>query len=73
MAEVMGRLDAHMHEDLVQRDVAPLPRPPWHLAGCDKRERLDGGVAVCGRDAVQFDDLLTGFVSGRPQVSVRGG
>jgi hypothetical protein len=73
MSEVVGRLDAHVHEDLVKCDVAPVPCPPRDLTGRIERQRLDGGIAVRGGNAVQFDNLLPRLVGGRPHVCVRSG
>jgi dihydrofolate reductase len=58
--QVLGRLDAHMHKDLVERHVAPFLRPPRHVPGSIERERLDGCIAMLGRKMVQFDDFLPG-------------
>jgi hypothetical protein len=44
MAGVPMGLGDHVHQDPLQRDLAPLPRPPRHIADGIQRQRVDGGV-----------------------------
>ena len=46
VAGVPMGLGDHVHEDLVQRDLAPLPRPPRHLADGIQPQRVDRGVRM---------------------------
>ena len=49
-------LGDHVHEDLVQRDLAVVS-PPGHVADRVQRQRADRGVGVRPRPVVQTDDL----------------
>ncbi|GAA3320996.1 hypothetical protein GCM10017710_49080 [Arthrobacter ramosus] len=70
MPQVLGRLDAHVHQDLMERHVSAFFRPPRHFPGSVEWERLDGCIAVLGREPVQFDDLVPALFRGNPQVRV---
>jgi hypothetical protein len=68
--QVVGTLGDDMDQNLMQGDVTPLLRPPGHHAGGIRWQGLDGGIAVCGGEPVQLDDVLPALVSGRPQICV---
>jgi hypothetical protein len=63
-------LGDHVHEDPLQRDLAPLPRPPRHLADGIQRQRVDRGVRVRPDTVVQANDLLPRLLGGGPHVGV---
>jgi hypothetical protein len=60
----------HVHEDLMQRDLAPLLRPPWHLADGIQRQRTDRGVRARPDTVVQTDDEFPRLLGGGPHVGV---
>jgi hypothetical protein len=51
-------LGDHVHQDLMQRHIGPLVRPPWHPTGGVQGQGVDGGVRVRPRPVIQGDDLL---------------
>jgi DNA-binding MarR family transcriptional regulator/GNAT superfamily N-acetyltransferase len=63
-------LGDHVHQDLVQCDLAaPLP-PPGHVAEFVQGQRADRGVRVRPRPAVQPDDVAARLLGGGPHVRV---
>lgn len=70
MPQVLGGLDAHVHQDLVERHVPAFLGPPRHFPRGVQRERFDGCVAVLGREPVQLDDALAAFARRNPEVRV---
>jgi dipeptidase E len=51
-------LGDHVDQDLVQRHLAAVLRPPWHVAGGVQPERADGGVGMRPSPLVQARDLF---------------
>jgi DNA-binding MarR family transcriptional regulator/GNAT superfamily N-acetyltransferase len=51
-------LGDHVHQDPVQRDLAPALLPPRHVADRVQRQRADRGVRERPRPVVQPDDVL---------------
>ena len=63
-------LGDHVHQDLVQRDLAaPLP-PPRHVAGRVQGQRGDRGVRVRPRPAIEPGDVAARLLGGGPHVRV---
>jgi hypothetical protein len=58
LAGVPVGLGDHVHQDLLQRDLAPLPRPPRHLADGIQRQRVDRGIRVRPDTVVQTNELF---------------
>jgi hypothetical protein len=63
-------LGDHVDQDLVQRHLAAVLRPPRDMTDVVQRERADGGVGMRPGPPVQAGDLLTGLVGGGPHVRV---
>ena len=60
----------HMDQDLVQRHLAPVFRPPRHVAHRVQGQRADRGVRVRPGPPVQPGDLLPRLSGGGPHVGV---
>src|SRR6202022_186622 len=63
-------LGDHVDQDLVERHLAPVIRPPRHMTDRIQRERADNGVGVRPGPPVQAGDLRARFVGGGPHVRV---
>src|ERR1022692_3294938 len=63
-------LGDHVDQDPVQRHLAPVARPPRHVADRVQRQRADRRVRMGPGAVVEPDDLLTRLVGGRPHVRV---
>ena len=70
MPGVPCRLDAHVHQYLVECHPATFGRPPRNLTLRVERQRLDREIAVLRGIMVEFDDVLARLVGSGPHVGV---